>query len=80
MVQRRAKLEHNSHIVKVHVKATCLHFNPWRTLNETTEPAGLFGTMSQEPCHFGKGAKQDHVTQLNCRETCTHESYRTSRI
>ena len=79
MVQRSTKLEHNSQIVKVHVKATCLHFNPWRTLKETTEPVGPFGTMSQESWYFGKGAKQDHVTQLNCGETCTHGSYRTSR-
>ena len=28
VVQRRVQLEHSSHIVKVDVKATCLHFNP----------------------------------------------------
>ena len=28
MVQGKVQLEHNSHIVKVVVKATCLHFNP----------------------------------------------------
>ena len=28
MVQGKVQLEHNSHIIKVVVKATCLHFNP----------------------------------------------------
>ena len=28
MVQERVQLEHSSHIVKVGVEATCLHFNP----------------------------------------------------
>ena len=45
MFQERAQLEHNSHIVKVAVEATWLHFNPWHVLKETTERAGPFGTM-----------------------------------
>ena len=61
MFQGRAQLEHNSHIVKVAVEATWLHFNPWHVLKETTERAGPFGTMPSEPWHSGKGAKLDHV-------------------
>ena len=49
VVQGRTQLEHSSHIVKVGVEATCLHFSPWSILRETTEPAGPFGTMPQEP-------------------------------
>ena len=58
MVQERAQLEHSSHIVKAGVKATCLHFNPWRILKEMTELAGPFGAMPQEPWHHGKSANQ----------------------
>ena len=50
-------------MVKVGAKTTCLHFNPWRTLKKTTEPVGIFGTMSQEPWHPGKGAKPDCIIQ-----------------
>ena len=70
-------MEDSSHIFKVGVEVTCLHFNPWRILKETTEPAGPFGT--QEPWHPGKGAKLDHVLQLKCREVCTHASHKTIR-
>ena len=54
-------------------------FNPWRILKETTEPAGPFGTMLQEPWHPGKGAKPDRVIQLNSGEVCTRASYKTTR-
>ena len=50
----------------VGVEATCLHFNPWRILKETTELVGPFAAMPQEPWHPGKGAKQDRVIQVNC--------------
>ena len=79
VVQGRMQLEHSSHIIKVSVKATCLHFNLWCILKETTEPAGPFGTMPQEPWHPGKGAKPDRIIQLNCGEVCTHASYKTTR-
>ena len=36
VVQRRVQLEHSSHIVKVGVDATCLHFSPRSILNEWT--------------------------------------------
>ena len=55
------QLEHSSHIVKVGVKATCSHLNPWYILKEMTKPAGPFGTMPQEPWQPGKGAKPDHI-------------------
>ena len=32
--------------------------------------------MPQEPWHPGKGAKLDHVIQLNCREAQTHVNYK----
>ena len=65
VVQGRMQLEHSSHIIKVSVKATCLHFNLWCILKETTEPAGPFGTMPQEPWYSGKGDKPDRIpTQL----------------
>ena len=35
--------------------------------------------MPQEPWHPGKGAKPDHVIQLNCREVCAHASYKATR-
>ena len=58
MVQGRAQLKHNGHIVMVGVEATCLHFNPWGILKETTELVGPFAAMPQEPWYPGKGAKQ----------------------
>ena len=79
MVQGRAQLEHSSHTVKVGVEATCWHFNPWCILKATTEPAGPFGTMPQEPWHPEKGAKLDCIIQLNYREVPTHASYKTTR-
>ena len=79
MVQGRVQLEHNSHIVKVSIKATCYHFKPWHILKETTKPACPFWTMPQEPWHPGKGAKPDCVIQLNCGEVRTHASYKTTR-
>ena len=79
VVHGRKQLQHSSHIVKVGVKAACLHFNPWRILKETTEPAGPFGTMPQEPWHPWKGTKLDRVIQLNCGEVHTHASYKTTR-
>ena len=49
-------------------------------MKETTEPAGPFGTMWREIWHPEKGAKQDSVIQLNCREVHIHASYyETSR-
>ena len=48
-------------------------------LKETTEPAGPFGTMPQEPLHPGKVAKLDGVFQFNCEEVRTHASYKTTR-
>ena len=47
-------------------------------LKETTELAGTFGTMPQEPWQRGKGAKPDHAIQLNCGEVRTHASYKTT--
>ena len=35
--------------------------------------------MPQKPWHPGKGAKLDHVIQLNCREVHTHASYKATR-
>ena len=68
-------MEHNSHIVKVDVEATCLHFNPWRILKELNKPVVPFGTMQQEPWYPGIGAKPDHaIQQLNYGEVCTHSS------
>ena len=60
---------------KVGAETTCQHFQPWGILKETTEPAGPFGTMPQEPWHPGKSAEPDHVIQFNCGEVCTHASY-----
>ena len=51
----------------------------WHILKKTTEPAGPFGTMPQEPWHPGKDAKPDCVIQLSCREVRTHASYKTTR-
>ena len=79
VVQGRAQLEHSSHIVKVGVEVTCFHFNPWRILNETTEPGGLFGTVPQKSWHPGKSAKLDDVIQLNSGEVRTHASHETTR-
>ena len=75
----RAQLEYSSHIVKVGVEATCLHFNCWCILKKTTDPVGPFGTMPEEHWHPGKGAKPDRVIQLSCGEVCTHVSYKTTR-
>ena len=36
-------------------------------------------TMPLEPWHPGKGAKSDHLIQLNCGEVHTHASYKTTR-
>ena len=33
----------------------------------------------QEPCHPGKGAKPDHIIQLNCGEVYFNASYKTTR-
>ena len=75
----RVELDHSNHIVNVGIKATCLHFNPWSILKEESELASPFGTMPQEPRLPGKCAKLDHVIQLNCRELCTHRSYKITR-
>ena len=79
MVQRRVQLEHNIHIVKVGFEATCLHINPWRILNETTELVDPFETMPQEPWHPEKGNKPDCAIQLNCGDVRTYASYKTTR-
>ena len=79
MVQGKVQLEHNSHIVNVGVDATCEHFKSRHVLKETTEPAGPFGTIPQEPCHPGKDAKLDLVIQLNFPEVRTHASYKATR-
>ena len=55
VVQGGMQLGHSSHIVRVSVKTTCWHFNPWHILKETTELAGPFGTRPQKPWHPGKG-------------------------
>ena len=47
--------------------------------DQTHGMVGPFGTMPQEPRHPGKGAKPDHVVQLDCREVCTHANYKTTR-
>ena len=64
LVQRRMQLKHISHVVKVCVKATCLHFNPWCKLKETTEPAGPFGTMPHEIWHPGRVLTHTYVPTL----------------
>ena len=79
VVHWRAQLKYSSFIVKVGVEATCLHFNPWCILKETTEPVGPFGTMPQKRWHPGKGTKLDRIIQLNCEEVRTHTSYKTTR-
>ena len=43
-----------------------------------TETESSIGAMPQEPWNPGKGAKPDHVIQLNCREVCTHSGYKTT--
>ena len=70
VVQRRVQLEHSSHIVKVGVEATCLHFNPWRKLKELNKPMGPFGTMQQEPWYPGIGTKPDCTTQHSTMGKC----------
>ena len=79
MVQEKAQLEHNSHIVNVGVEATCSHFKLWRILKEMTEVADLFGSMLQELGHSGKDAKLNHVIQLNCEEVHTHANHEATR-
>ena len=79
VVQGKMQLEHSSHIVNVGVKVTCSYFKPWRILKETTKPAGLFGTMLQEPWHPGIDTTLDHVIQCNCGEVHTHASYKATR-
>ena len=56
-------------------------FKPWRILKETTEPAGPFKIMPQEPWHPRKGAKPDPVILLNDEEvhTYTYTCYKTTR-
>ena len=48
-----------------------------------TELAGPFGTMPHATRALtswaGKGAKPDHVIQLNCGEVHTHAKYKTTR-
>ena len=48
-------------------------------MKETAKTVGQFGTMPQEPCHPGKGAKLESVIQLSCGEVRTHASYKTTR-
>ena len=80
VVQRRVRLEHSSHVSKVGVEATCLHFSPWCILKELNKPAGPFGTMQQEPWYPQIGAKLVHaIQQFTHREVCTHASYKTTR-
>ena len=79
VVQGRVQLEHSSRIVKVGVEATCQHFNLWRMLKETTEPAGTLGSMPQGSRLLGKGAKADRVIQLSCGKVRTHASYKITR-
>ena len=40
-------------------------FKSWFILKETTERAGPFGSMPQEPWHSGKGAKADLIALSN---------------
>ena len=77
-IQQRA-LGPGESCCKVSVEATCWHFKPWHILKETTELAGPLETMPQEPWHPGKGARLDHIIQLNCGEVCTHVSYKRTR-
>ena len=79
VVQGRVQLEHSNHIVKVNVEATCLHFNPSCILQETTKWAGPFGTMPQEPRHFGKDAKPGCVIQHNFGKVHTDASHQNNR-
>ena len=43
-----------------------------RIMKQMTKPVCPFGTMPQESWHPGKGAKPDHVIELNCGELHTH--------
>ena len=79
VVQGRVQLEHSNHIVKVNVEATCLHFNPSCRLKETTKWAGPFGTMPQEPRHFGKDAKPGCAIQHNFGKVHTDASHQNNR-
>ena len=76
VTKRRAQLECSIHNFQVVVEATCLYFNPWRILNETTEPPDLFGIIPKEPWHTGK---PDCIIQLNCTEVPANVSYKTIR-
>ena len=63
--------------------------SPWNTLKKllwifSGHPADIYwrkwpNLEPQEPWHSGKGAKPDHVIQLNHREVRTHASYKTTR-
>ena len=79
MVQGRGQLKHSSHIVNADVEATCQHFKPWCILKETTELAGPFGTMPQEPWHPGIGAQLDHVIQLTVGKCAPMQVLKTTR-
>ena len=54
---------HSSHVVKVGVEATCLHFNPWRIPSGKAEQTVPFGTMNCVPMQvnnsisFANGSK-----------------------
>ena len=37
---------------------------------------GPFGTIPQEHGHSRKGAKSDHIIQLNCRKVHNHAGYK----
>ena len=80
LVQGRVQLEHISHI-KIGVQATYFKtsFSPWRILKETTKLAVPFGTLSQETWLPRKLAEPDRIIQLNCREVCTHASWKITR-
>ena len=41
---------------KVSVVTTCLHFNPWHILKETTEPAGQFHSLQGFPAPLFKAS------------------------
>ena len=43
------------------------------------QTGGPIWNYAEKPWHPGKGAKPDHVIQLNCREVRTHASYETTR-
>ena len=57
------ELEHISHIVRVGVKATCLHLNPWHILKEKTEPATRSGIQ------LNRGEVHTHASYLELTKT-----------